>query len=74
MSDGDHVTLTLVCVVCGTARAIWVPRKRGVPAGRHLWECLDCQAKGTGVGGAVRPWKKQERQGSKAEPSDREEI
>ena len=73
VSERDNVTLTLVCVACGKVRAIRVPRKRGVPAGRHLWECLDCQAKGTTAGSAGRSWIKRAQQEHGTEPPDREE-
>lgn len=72
MSAGDNVTLTLICVACGTSRIIQVPHERGVQAGWHFWECLECQAKG--ARGAGRPWKRQERQGHKAETQDTEET
>ncbi len=71
--DGDNVMLTLVCVACGAVRAIRIPRERGVPPGRHLWECLDCQAKCVGAGSVGRPWKKRARPKCEAEPKDGEE-
>jgi hypothetical protein len=71
--DGDYVMLTLVCVACRTVLAIRVPRERGVPAGRHLWECLECQVKGTSAAGARWPWKKLPLRNCETEPSDRDE-
>lgn len=73
MLDEDTVTLTLICVACGKVRAIRVPRERGVPAGRHLWECLECQAKSASPANVGRQWIKRRRQEHVTEPADREE-
>ena len=73
MSDGEQVPLTLVCAACGTVQVIRVPRERGVPAGRYMWECFDCQGKSADARASGRPWKKHLRQEHETELPDREE-
>lgn len=67
MNDG-RISLTFICVDCGSALVIRAPKERGLFPGRYPWRCFDCQGSWpsgkTGTVGKV---------GKGTEPSRREE-
>lgn len=54
MGYDNLVTLTLVCIGCRGEQDIQVPLERGMPPGRHYWECFPCQEKKNGPPGFVQ--------------------
>ncbi|GAB4244279.1 MAG: hypothetical protein OHK0028_22590 [Deltaproteobacteria bacterium] len=76
MRYDNRVTLTLVCIGCRREQVIQVPLERGVPPGRHYWECFPCQEKKYGPQGFVSSAKGDEertrRGGGNKEPSKQE--
>ena len=54
--NADRVSLTFVCIDCGSTLVVGLPGERGVPPGRYPWRCFNCQESWPGqrIGGIDR--------------------